>query len=153
MRKSLRKLFIIWSKDWICLPFNWKSKVSFYCEVCRAKQDRTEKFVLFSSLHKGLWQSEAWTDHSYYGKDLRIIKNLCWKQTPTVTMDNEIRNFQQIKRCTTRLCIIPLSILSVQRDDYESLRSIQIGGHHINNLRYADDTVIIARTEEKTYKS
>ena len=41
MRKSLRKLFIIWLKDWICLSFNWKSKVSFYCEVCRAKQDRT----------------------------------------------------------------------------------------------------------------
>ena len=51
------------------------------------------------------------------------------------------------------LCIIPLPILSLQRDDYASLRSIQIGGHHINNLRYADDTVIIARTEEKTYKS
>ena len=68
-----------------------------------------------------------------YGKDLRIIKNLYWKQTLTVKMDNEISNFQQIKRDVVYYPLI--YSLSLQRDDYASLRSIQIGGHHINNLR------------------
>lgn len=31
----------------------------------------------------------------------------------------------------------------------EQHEGVQVGGHNINNLRYADDTVLIADSEEK----
>ena len=31
----------------------------------------------------------------------------------------------------------------------ENLEGINVGGHNINNLRYADDTVLIADSEDK----
>ena len=34
----------------------------------------------------------------------------------------------------------------------ENQEGISVGGHNINNLRYADDTVLIADSEEKLQK-
>ena len=86
------------------------------------------------------------------GKDLRIIKNLYWKQTATVRMDNEVSNFQQIKRGVRQGCVLSLDLFSLYSEmimhHLEGIPGIQIGGHNINNLRYADDTVLIVETEE-----
>ena len=86
------------------------------------------------------------------GKDLRIIKNLYWKQTVAVRMDNEVSNFQQIKRGVRQGCVLSPDLFSLYSEmimhHLEGTPRIQIGGHNINNLRYADDTVLIAETEE-----
>ncbi|XP_063615371.1 uncharacterized protein LOC134788408, partial [Penaeus indicus] len=55
------------------------------------------------------------------GKDLRI-KNIYWEQIAAMRVDNEIGEYQKIRR--------------------------GIDGNDINNLRYADDTVLLAETEE-----
>ena len=36
-----------------------------------------------------------------------------------------------------------------EADSEEDTLGIKVGGYNINNLRYADDTVLIARSEEK----
>ena len=86
------------------------------------------------------------------GKDPRIIKNLYWKQTATVRMDNEVSNFQQIKRGVQQSCVLSPDLFSLYSEmimrHLEGTPGIQIGGHNINNLRYTDDTVLIAETEE-----
>ena len=85
-------------------------------------------------------------------KDLRIIKNLYWKQTAAVRMDNEVSNFQQINRGVRQGCILSPDLFSLYSEmimrHLEGTPGIQFGGHSSNNLRYADDTVLIAETEE-----
>ena len=85
-------------------------------------------------------------------KGLRKIKHLYWEQTAAVRMDNEVSNFQQIKRGVRQGCALSPDLFSLYREmimpHLEGAPGIQIVGHNINNLRYADDTVLIAATEK-----
>jgi hypothetical protein len=85
------------------------------------------------------------------GKDLRIIKNLYWEQTAAVRIDNEIGPFQQIKRGVRQGCIISPDLFSLYSEiimrHITDMPGISVGGHNINNLRYADDTILIATNE------
>ena len=47
------------------------------------------------------------------GKDLRIIKNLYWKQTAAIRMDNEVSNFQQINRGIRQGCALSPDLFSL----------------------------------------
>ena len=50
-------------------------------------------------------------------------------------------------------CVLSLDLFSLYSqavmDEMEDLEGIKVGGMNINNIRYADDTVLIADTEEK----
>ncbi|GFS06308.1 retrovirus-related Pol polyprotein LINE-1 [Elysia marginata] len=89
-------------------------------------------------------------------KDLRIIKNIYWQQTAAVRIENETSPFQMIKRGVRQGCVLSpdLFILysqTILRNLYE-YPGIRIGGRMINNLRYADDTVLIAENKEDLQK-
>ena len=87
------------------------------------------------------------------GKDLRIIKNIYWEQKAAVRVEEETSNFQNIKRGVRQGCVLSPDLFSLYSEmimrQIEEIEGLKIGGHNINNLRYADDTVLTADSEEK----
>ena len=77
------------------------------------------------------------------GKDLRIMRNLYWKQILSVRVADEASSSQEIKRGVRQGCV-----LSPERDlsDHDG---IKFGGRNINNVIYAVDTELNADSEEK----
>ena len=57
-----------------------------------------------------------------------------------------------IKRGVPQGCIPSPDLFSLYSEiiirSLDDLMGVSIGGHNINNLRYADDTVLLAHTEE-----
>ena len=78
--------------------------------------------------------------------------DMYWQQTAAVRVDNEIGDFQKIKKGVRQGCMLSPDLFSLYSEHImrhiEGLSGIMIGGHMINNLRYADDTVIMATIEQ-----
>ena len=86
------------------------------------------------------------------GKDLRIIRNIYWEQTAAVRVDNQLSEYQPIKRGVRQGCVLSPDLFSIYSEkimqNIENLPGICINGNNMNNLRYADDTVLIAENEK-----
>lgn len=86
------------------------------------------------------------------GKDLQVIKNLYWKQTAAIRHENELGGTVKIRRGVRQGCVMSPDLFSLYSEhimrEIEGLPGIGVGGTNINNLRYADDTVLIATCEE-----
>ena len=86
------------------------------------------------------------------GKDIRLIKNIYWKQQAAIRIDNEVRQYQPIKRGVRQGCVMSPDLFSLYSENIfrniEDINGISIGGRNINNIRYADDTVLIADNEQ-----
>lgn len=83
-------------------------------------------------------------------KDARIIGNLYWYQTAAVRVGHQLTEEVEMKRGVRQECI--LSLISTYTPKKFSKRldmGIEINGRIINNIRYADDTIILARTSEE----
>ena len=84
-------------------------------------------------------------------KDLQIITKLCWEQSTSVRTESGMTSEFKIKKgSTTGLCTITKFIQSIHWDNIQRGRRYDmigatIGGVNINNLRYADDTVVLAK--------
>ena len=87
------------------------------------------------------------------GKDIRIITNLYWNQLAAVNIDNKLTSWVEIKRGVRQGCVLSPDLFAIYGEiilrSIEDMDGIKIGGVNINNIRYADDTVIIADTAEK----
>lgn len=87
------------------------------------------------------------------GKDIQLIRNLYWNQEAAIRVEDILSAWIQISRGLRQGC--------VQSPDFFNLYSemilrtiidmvgLKVGGVNFNNLRYADDTVLIATTEEQ----
>jgi hypothetical protein len=92
------------------------------------------------------------------GKDLQFITNLYWHQQAKIRIINTLSNNFRIRRGVRQGCILsPIlfnlyaeEIMSEALEDTEE--GININGKVINNLRYADDTVLIAGSIEDLQK-
>ena len=86
------------------------------------------------------------------GKDLRIIKNMYWDQTAAVRVENDTSPFQKIKRGVRQGCVLSPDLFNLYSElimrNLEDSPGIKVGGKNVNNLRYADDTVLIAENEK-----
>ena len=86
------------------------------------------------------------------GKDLRIIKNIYWEQTAAVKIENETCAFQDIKRGVRQGCVLSPDLFNLYSEtivrELEDMPGLKIGGKIINNLRYADDTALIAENQK-----
>ncbi|GFR92248.1 endonuclease-reverse transcriptase [Elysia marginata] len=87
------------------------------------------------------------------GKDLRVVRNLYWDQNAATRIDDEISEYKPIKRGVRQGCVLPPDFFKIYsemilRNIYD-LKGIRIGGVNINNLRYADDTVLMAESERR----
>lgn len=83
-------------------------------------------------------------------KDIRIIVNLYWGQKAKVRVDGQYTSSIQIQKGVRQGCVLsPLlfNLYSEQifRKALEDLtEGIKVNGEAINNIRYADDTILIA---------
>ena len=86
-------------------------------------------------------------------KDLRIVRNLYFEQTAAVRIGNEMTDWVRIKRGVRQGCVLSPILFTLYGEmimrHIANLEGVRVGGYNINNVRYADDTVLIADSEEK----
>ena len=87
------------------------------------------------------------------GYDLRLIKNLYWRQKVGVRVGDEVNMQQDIKTGVMQGCVLSQDLFNIFSEgnmrNLMELEHINVGGRNFNNIRYADDTVLLADSAEK----
>ena len=86
-------------------------------------------------------------------KDIRIIQNLYYEKTAVVRVGNEITEWTKIATGVRQGCVLSPDLYNLYSEivfcNIQHLDGITIGGTNINNIRYADDTALLATSENK----
>ena len=86
-------------------------------------------------------------------KDLRVIKNLYYQQRAAVRVGDELTDMVEIKRGVRQGCVLSPDLFNLYGEvimkEIDMMDGFSVGGRNLNNVRYADDTVIIADSAEK----
>ena len=88
-------------------------------------------------------------------KEINIIKSIYFQQKATVRYEYETSEKISIKQGVRQGCIILSSCLVniyteyLIREALEDGERINISGQNITNIRYADDTIILAESEQQ----
>lgn len=86
-------------------------------------------------------------------RDIRIIENLYWEQTASIKVGNSSSEDIEIKKGVRQGCILSPILFNLYSEKIfnealdEKTEGIIVNGQVINNLRYADDTVLLATSE------
>ena len=84
--------------------------------------------------------------------DIRVIRNLYWDQSAAVRIGGELSEYKLIKRGVRQGCVMSPDLFNIYSEmilrNLENYPVVKINGENINNIRYADDTVLIADSEE-----
>ena len=87
------------------------------------------------------------------GKDIRIIANLYWHQKAVIRVDNDLSPFTAIQRGVRQGCVLSPYLFNIYTEfifrEIDDMDGIKVNGEDINNIRYADDTALIANSESK----
>ncbi|KAJ2952534.1 hypothetical protein O0L34_g6852 [Tuta absoluta] len=87
-------------------------------------------------------------------KDIRIIRNLYWQQTANVRVEQALSNDVKILRGVRQGCILSPILFNIYAETIfsealeDAVEGVVINGQHLSNIRYADDTIILATTLE-----
>ncbi|GFR76350.1 retrovirus-related Pol polyprotein LINE-1 [Elysia marginata] len=86
------------------------------------------------------------------GKDLRILRNLYWEQVAAIRIDGEYTNFTEIKRGVRQGCVLSPDMFNLYSEvilrNITDMEDVKVGGRNITNLRYADDSIFLANSQE-----
>ena len=76
-----------------------------------------------------------------------------WEQTAVVRTEHGITEEFQIKKGVRQGCVLSPSLFNLYTEkifrEIEDMEGVNVRGHNINNLRYADDTSLLALEEQK----
>ena len=90
------------------------------------------------------------------GKDLRIIQSLYWDQIASVRIEGGQSDEFPIQRGVRQGCILSPKLFNLYTEnifeEVDEIEGVKIGGININNLRYADDTALLAESEAQLQK-
>ncbi|GFO12049.1 retrovirus-related pol polyprotein line-1 [Plakobranchus ocellatus] len=90
------------------------------------------------------------------GKDMRAIRNLYWDQTASVRIEGEHSDFKPIKRGVRQGYVMSPDLFNLYSEiilrNLDGTSGLKINGENVNNLRYADDTVLIAESGKQLQK-
>ena len=85
--------------------------------------------------------------------DIKLLANLYWNQQAAVRHSGVVSGSINIKQGIRQGCVASPHLFALYTEmimrSIEGKGGCRVGGTVINNLRYADDTVIIAETEEE----
>ena len=85
------------------------------------------------------------------GKDLQLLRNLYWEQTAAIQIEGEMSTWTSIKWGVRQGCALLPDLFNLYSKvilrEIKDTPGVKIGGVNINNLRYADDTVLLAENE------
>ena len=86
------------------------------------------------------------------GKDFRIIRNLYYEQKAAIKLTEGLTEWTDIKRGVRQGCVMSPDLFNlysefILKELEEVKEGIQVNGRCINNIRYADDTVLLASSE------
>ena len=91
----------------------------------------------------------------YYTRDLPLEKSVC-RQEATVRIGHGTTDWFQIGKGVCQGCILSPCLFNLYAEYImrnagleEAQAGIKIAGRNINNLRYADDTIFMAESEEE----
>ena len=77
-----------------------------------------------------------------------MITELYWSQKASVRVDGEETNSQGIKRGVRQGCVLSPDLFALYGEmilrEIENHKGVSVGGKNLTNLRYADDTVLLA---------
>ena len=86
-------------------------------------------------------------------QDVKLLANLYWNQQAAVRHNGEISESISIKQGVRQGCVASPHLFALYTEmimrSINDMEGIKMGGHVINNLRYADDTVIIAESKNQ----
>ena len=86
------------------------------------------------------------------GKDISLIRNLYCNQKAYMITEDGLSPEIHIKRGVRQGCVLSPCLFNLYTENIfgaiNTNKDIKIDGTTINNLRYADDTVLLAETEE-----
>jgi hypothetical protein len=87
------------------------------------------------------------------GKDVSLIRNIYWEQVATVKAENLYTQNINIRKGVRQGCILSPSLFNIYTENIFKQSGdetgLKINGKIINNLRYADDTVLMAESEKE----
>ena len=76
-----------------------------------------------------------------------------WEQTAVVRTEHGITEEFQVKKGVRQGCVLSPSLFNLYTEkifrEIEDMEGVNVGGHNINNLRYADNTSLLALEEQK----
>jgi len=86
-------------------------------------------------------------------KDLRVIQDLYWRQQAAIKIDKDVSKYVEIKRGVRQGCVLSPDLFLLYSEiimrEIKDIDGIKVNGENINNVRYADDTALIADSESK----
>ena len=85
--------------------------------------------------------------------ETRLLTNLYWKQTASVRCGDNISEWLDIKQGVRQGCVASPYLFALYTElimrELDDMDGFRIGSTVVNNFRYADDTAIIAESEEQ----
>jgi hypothetical protein len=87
------------------------------------------------------------------GKDIQLIRNLYWEQSATVRIGHRNTPEIEIQKGVRQGCVLSPCLFNIYTEvifkHIKGKPGVKINGRIINNLRYADDTVLMAESEQE----
>ena len=82
-----------------------------------------------------------------------VIQDLYWRQQAAIRIDNDLSKYVEIKRGVRQGCVLSPDLFSLYSEmimrEVKDMDGIKVNGENITNVRYADDTALIADSEKK----
>ena len=119
-------------------------KDEYICFIDYAKAfDKVQHVTLFEVLQ----------ELDINGKDLELIMNLYWQQQASVRIGQDMSDWVNIARGVRQGCVLSPALSSLYTEmvmrKIGHMDGLRIGGLNVNNIRHADDTAIVADSEEQ----
>ena len=132
-----------------------RERIFNLCTTCeRATDVQKDVYICFIDYTKPLDRvkhfkiMECLSEFGIDDKDLQIISKLYWEQTASVRTESAMTSEFKITKGVRQGCVLSPNLYNLYTEkifrEVEDMKGVNIGGVNINNLRYADDTVLLA---------